>query len=95
MELLPHSVPTWNPTRLDLAGSNLQVGPGRAGLCTCPPSGRPATHPVLHWFLLLPDLQSKNFFYKKFLTFINESKTGLKTGNEIIQTGNGIISPIS
>ena len=27
-------------------------------------------------FLLLPDLQSKNFFYKKFLTFKNESKTG-------------------
>ena len=27
-------------------------------------------------FLLLPDLQSKNFFYKKFLTFRNESKTG-------------------
>ena len=43
--ILPHSVPTWNPTRLDLAGSNLQVGPGRAGLCTCPPSGRPAGHP--------------------------------------------------
>ena len=27
-------------------------------------------------FLLLPDLQSKNFFYKKFLTLQNESKTG-------------------
>ena len=27
--LLPHSVPTWNPTDLDLAGSNLQVGPGK------------------------------------------------------------------
>ena len=25
--------------------------------------------------LLLPELQSKNFFYKMFLTFINESKT--------------------
>ena len=46
-------------------------------------------------FLLLPDLQSKNFFYKKFLTFQNESKTDLKTGNGIIQTGNGIISPFS
>ena len=29
-------------------------------------------------FLLLPDLQSKNFFYKKFLTFQNESKTGFE-----------------
>ena len=29
-------------------------------------------------FLLLPDLQSKNFFYKKFLTFEKESKTGFK-----------------
>ena len=29
-------------------------------------------------FLLLPDLQSKNFFYKKFLTFKNESKTGFE-----------------
>jgi len=27
---------------------------------------------------LLPDLQSKNFFYKKFLTFQNESKTGFE-----------------
>ena len=27
-------------------------------------------------FLILPDLQSKNFFYKKFLTFTMESKTG-------------------
>ena len=26
-------------------------------------------------FLLLPDLQSKNIFYKKFPTFKNESKT--------------------
>ena len=26
--------------------------------------------------LLLPDLQSKNFFSKKFLAFQNESKTG-------------------
>ena len=29
-------------------------------------------------FLLLPDLQSKNFFYKKFLTFKNKSKTGFE-----------------
>ena len=29
-------------------------------------------------FLLLPDLQSKNFFYKKFLTLKNESKTGFE-----------------
>ena len=29
-------------------------------------------------FLLLPDLQSKNFFYKKFVTFKNESKTGFE-----------------
>ena len=27
-------------------------------------------------FLLFPDLQSKNFFYKKFVTFQNESKNG-------------------
>ena len=32
-------------------------------------------------FLLLPDLQSKNFFYKKFLTFQNESKTGFENRN--------------
>ena len=58
-------------------------------------------------FLLFSDLQSKklfykkflafkkesNFFYKIFLAFENESKTGLKTGNRITQTGNGIISP--
>ena len=29
-------------------------------------------------FLLLPDLQSKNFFNKKFLPFKNESKTGFE-----------------
>ena len=29
-------------------------------------------------FLLLPDLQSKNFFYKIFLTSTKESKTGLE-----------------
>ena len=29
-------------------------------------------------FLLLPDLQSKNFFYITFLTFQNESKTGFE-----------------
>ena len=29
-------------------------------------------------FILLPDLQSKNFFYKKFPTFKNESKTGFE-----------------
>ena len=32
----------------------------------------------MEFFLLLPDLQSKNFFYKKFLTFNNESKTGFE-----------------
>ena len=29
-------------------------------------------------FLLLSDLQSKNLFYKKFLAFKNESKTGFE-----------------
>ena len=29
-------------------------------------------------FLLFPDLWSKNFFYKKFLTFTMESKTGVE-----------------
>ena len=29
-------------------------------------------------FLILPELQSKNFFYKIFLTFDNESKIGFK-----------------
>ena len=29
-------------------------------------------------FLLLPDLQSKKFFNKKFLSFKNESKTGFE-----------------
>ena len=29
-------------------------------------------------FLLLPDLQSISFFYKKFLSFKNESKTGFE-----------------
>ena len=29
-------------------------------------------------FLLFPDLQLKNFFYKKFITFQNESKTGFE-----------------
>ena len=29
-------------------------------------------------FLLFPDLQSKNFFYKIFLTFTNEFKTGFE-----------------
>ena len=29
-------------------------------------------------FLLFPDLQSKNFFYKMFLNFINEFKAGFK-----------------
>ena len=29
-------------------------------------------------FLLLLDLQSKNYFYKNFLTFKNESKTGFE-----------------
>ena len=46
--LLPHSVPTWNPTRLDLAGSNLQVGPGKGMfmyVSTARPPGRPPTHP--------------------------------------------------
>ena len=37
----------------------------------------------------------KTFFYKMFLTFNNDTKTGLKTGNGIMQTGNGIISSIS
>ena len=61
-------------------------------------------------FLILPHPQSKNFFYKMFLTFKNDTKTCftkryqhlktnqklvLKTGNRIIQTGNGIISPTS
>ena len=46
-------------------------------------------------FLLLPELQSKNFFYKMFLNFIKEFKAGLKTGNGIFQTGNGIIAPTS
>ena len=32
----------------------------------------------LELFLLLPDLRSKNFFYKMFLTFTNESKTGFE-----------------
>ena len=46
--ILPHSVPTWNPTRLDLAGSNLQVGPGKGMfmyVSTARPATRPATHP--------------------------------------------------
>ena len=38
-------------------------------------------------FLLLPELQSKYFFYNMFLTLTNESKTGFETGNGIIQTG--------
>ena len=42
-------------------------------------------------FILLPGLGSKNFFYK---IFVIRSK-GFKTGNRIIQTGNGIISPTS
>ena len=46
-------------------------------------------------FLLLPDLQSKNFFYKKFVTFKTNPKLVLETGNRIIQTGNGIITPTS
>ena len=29
-------------------------------------------------FLQFPDLQSKKFFYKKFITFQNESKTGFE-----------------
>ena len=29
-------------------------------------------------FLLLPDLQSKNFFYKKFLNFVNKFKAGFE-----------------
>ena len=43
---------------------------------------------------LLPDLKSKNTFYKMFLTFTNESKTGFEIGNGIIdiETGNGNIS---
>ena len=45
-------------------------------------------------FLLLPDLQSKNFFYKKFSFIPRSSKLIFKTGNGIIQTGNGIIYPI-
>ena len=32
-------------------------------------------------FLLFPDLQSKNFFYKKFLAFKNKSKTNFVLQN--------------
>ena len=46
-------------------------------------------------FLLFSQLWSKNFFYKMFINFANELKAGFETGNGIIQTGNGIISPIS
>ena len=31
-------------------------------------------------FLLFPDLQSKTFFYKMFLNFINEVKAGFESG---------------
>ena len=48
-QVLPHSVPTWNPTCLDLAGCKL--GPERACLCTCPPSTRPAGHPATRCFI--------------------------------------------
>ena len=46
-------------------------------------------------FFLFPDLQLKYFFYKMFLNFINEFKAGFENRKWIIQTGNGIISPIS
>ena len=38
---------------------------------------------------------SNNFFYKMFLILLMSLKLVLKTGNGIIPTGNGIISPIS
>ena len=40
-------------------------------------------------FFLLPELQSKNIFYKNILTFTNDPKTG------IIQAENGFFSPTS
>ena len=46
-------------------------------------------------FILLPDLQSKNFFYKRFVITSKDSIIVLKTENRIIQTGNGIISSTS
>ena len=34
----------------------------------------------MKFFFLLPDLRSKNFFYKMFLNVINEFKEALKIG---------------
>ena len=36
-------------------------------------------------FFILPDLQSKNFFYKMFQTFTNESKTCCKQEAELVK----------
>ena len=33
---------------------------------------------IIMYILLLPELQSKSFFYKMFLTFPNESKIGFE-----------------
>ena len=41
-------------------------------------------------FLLLSDLQSKTYFTKSFYFLKSNLKLVLKTGNQIIQTGNGI-----
>ena len=46
-------------------------------------------------FYQLPDLWSKNLFYKMSLILNKEFIIDLKTGNGIIQKGNGIMSPAS
>ena len=46
-------------------------------------------------FLPLTGLWSKNFFYNMFLNWSKGFKINFKTGNRIIQNGNGIISSTS
>ena len=41
-------------------------------------------------FLLFPDLGSKKFLFKRYPIFTQDSKTG----NRLIETGNGFISPL-
>jgi hypothetical protein len=46
-------------------------------------------------FLPVPVIRSKNFFNKSIPICFNDSKMVYGTGNGIILTGNGIISPLS